>query len=43
MEFMVLPGLHQNADGVQAIVDKLRARTEIPDLEVNAHQWNMDG
>ena len=43
VEFMALPGLNQEADGVQAIVDKIRDRTEIPNLEVNVHQWNMDG
>ena len=29
--------------GEQAIIGKIRARTDIADLEVEACTWNMDG
>lgn len=33
VEFCVLPTFYQEPAGVQAVVDKIRARAEIPDLE----------
>lgn len=43
VEFMALPGLYQEPDGVQGIVDKIRARSEIPNLQVDVHHSGMDG
>lgn len=43
VKFMALPGLYQEPDKVQGIVDKIRARSEIPDLQVDVHHSGMDG
>ena len=45
VEFMLVPWIEEwlCLGGEQAIIGKIRARTDIADLEVEACTWNMDG